>query len=173
MKIKWICTLGLLLFVIGQSGCGKKSTVDDYFAEADTLRAQGKLSDAVKKLSEIPGLFPLDTINAIKSMTLTGDIYGADLRDFKKAIEIHQKIIDTYPEHAVTAKSYIIIAVTCENELKDLEKARQFYEGFLKKYPNHEMAPGVKGALDLLGITDEELEKRILQQNKKIATEME
>lgn len=173
MKIRWIGTLAMAVLVISQTGCGKKITVEDYFAQADTLRVKGKLSEAVNKLAEIPETFPLDTVNVIKSLTLKADIYGADLRDFTKAVECHQKVIENYPEHYLTAKSYIIIAVTYENELKDLEKARQYYEGFLKKYPTHELASGVKGALDLLGISDEELEKRILQQNQKVAKEME
>lgn len=164
-----ICVLSV--FVISQIGCGKKPTPEDYFTQADTLRVQGKLSDAVKKLSEINAVFPLDTVNAIKALTIAADIYGADLHIFDKAIDCHKKIITDYPDHPLSAKSMIIIAVTYENELKDLEKAREAYETFLKKYPAHELAPGVKGALDLLGITDEELEKRILDKNKPASTE--
>ena len=156
----------LFIFMISQAGCGKKLTPEDYFTQADTLRVQGKMSDAIKKLSEVNASYPMDTLNAIKALTFTADIYAADLHNFNKAIECHQKIITDYPDHPLAAKSMIIIAVTFENELKDLDKAREAYEAFLKKYPDHELAPGVKGALDLLGITDEELEKRILDKNK-------
>jgi tetratricopeptide (TPR) repeat protein len=171
MKNYWIITLTLVFFTLSNAGCGKKVTSEDYIAEADTLRVQGKLSDAVKKLGEIKEKFPQDTLNIIRSLTVTADIYAADLHDFKKAIECHQKIMETYPDHSLAAKSLIIIAVTYENELKDLEKARQAYESFLKKYPEHELVPGVKGALDLLGISDEELEKRILEKNQKTVSE--
>lgn len=156
-----------LLFTMSLTSCGKKVTAEDYFTQADTLRVQGKLSDAVKKLSEINTAFPKDTLNAIKALTVEADIFGADLHNFTKAIECHEKILSDYPEHPLAAKSMIIIAVTYENELKDLDKARQSYERFLKKYPDHELVPSVKGALDLLGITDEELERRILDKNKE------
>ncbi len=167
MKNKWIVPAVLAVLAMAQNSCGKKMTAETYFADADTLRVHGKLSDAVRKLSEIPDKFPLDTLSTIKSLTLTADIYAADLHDFNKAIECHEKILEKFPDHTSSPKSMIIIAVTYENELKNLEKAKFYYESFLKKYPGHELAPGVKGALDLLGISDEELEKRILEKNPK------
>lgn len=164
-----------LLFIIAlltlqNTGCGKKEIPEDYFAQADSLRLKGKLSDAISKLDEIAVKFPTDTLNIIKSLSISADIYGADIKDFGKSIECHQKIIDKYPEHPLAAKSLIIIAVTYENEMKDIDKARHAYESFLKKYPNHELTPGVQGALDLLGVSDEDLEKIILEKNKNIST---
>ena len=166
MRHQWIFLLVAILLVMQDVGCGKKEKPDDYFAQADSLRAKGKLTEALKTLGEINEKFPSDTLNIIKSLTTMSDIYGADLRNFIKAIECHQKIMDTYPDNPMTPKSLIIIAVTYENELKDIEKARQAYETFLKKYPAHELVPGVKGALDLLGVSDEDLEKIILEKNK-------
>lgn len=168
MRKQWILLSVLSFLIMCGAGCGKKETVDEYFAQSDSLRVKGKLTEAVKKLGEVAEKFPTDTLNVIKSLTGMADIYGADLRDFTKAIEIHQKIIDAYPDYPLTAKSFIIIAVTYENEIKDIEKARQAYEQFLEKYPSHELVPGVKGALDLLGVSDEDLEKMILEKNKSI-----
>lgn len=170
MRNRWFLLCVLVFVFMDVSGCGQKEAPEDYFAQADSLRAKGKLPDAIKKLGEITEKFPIDTLNAIKSLTIMADVYGADIRDFNKAIECHQKIMDLYPDHRLTPKSLIIIAVTYENELKDIEKARQAYESFLKKYPGHELVPGVKGALDLLGVSDEDLERMILEKNKNVTT---
>ena len=47
------------------------------------------------------------------------------------------------------------------NVLKDLNNAKNKYQNFLKKFPNHELAPSVNFELDNMGLSIEELQKKV------------
>lgn len=83
-------------------------------------------------------------------------LYAHYLADPRKAIQLLERIdpkAESYPEALFYA------AFIYENQLADTAKARFLYERFLRLYPNHRLAEQVRGAIETLGKSPEEILK--------------
>lgn len=89
------------------------------------------------------------------------------LKNFKKAIQNYETILDKYTDYEKTPHSMFLLGFIYENDLQDNEKAKEIYEKFLAKHPEHELADDVKFSLDNLGISPEEIIKRFEEKNAK------
>jgi outer membrane protein assembly factor BamD (BamD/ComL family) len=89
-------------------------------------------------------------------------------RQYKKAVEYFEKVINDFDGPAFRARSIFMLGYLYANELKDqpgaLEKARTYYNRFLKEFPEHELAKSVEMELKNLGKDPNEI---ILQQVEK------
>ncbi len=81
-------------------------------------------------------------------------LYANHLADPRKAVQLLERI---QPEAESYAEALFYTAFIYENQLSDTAQARFLYERFLKLYPNHRLAEQVKGAIQTLGKSPEEI----------------
>ena len=74
--------------------------------------------------------------------------------EFAKAVEVHEKLMEEYPDSPHYAKSLFMVGFIYANHLKELDKAEKVLKEFLQKYPDDELAPSVKWELEHLGQDD-------------------
>ncbi len=75
----------------------------------------------------------------------------------ESAINILNKFIDVYPQHANTPEAVFYKAFVYDNQLNDDVKAGEVYREYLEKYPNHEYAASADASIKNLGKSDEDL----------------
>jgi len=80
-----------------------------------------------------------------------GLAYTNVIQDFDRAIDVFNKVIDSYPESVSAPPSQFMIGFIYANSSSKLEEARTAYNSFLKNYPDHELAPSVQWELKYLG----------------------
>ncbi|GAB4188553.1 MAG: hypothetical protein Kow00108_25120 [Calditrichia bacterium] len=92
----------------------------------------------------------------------------ASQKQFKKAIEYFEKVINDFDGPAYRARSIFMVGYIYANEINDqpgsLEKAKEYYEMFLKEFPSHELAESVRMEIQNLGKDPNEI---ILQKVEK------
>ncbi len=80
-----------------------------------------------------------------------GLLYTNVIQDFDLAINVFNKVIDSYPESMSAPPSQFMIGFIYANNSSKLEEARTAYNNFLENYPDHELAPSVQWELKYLG----------------------
>lgn len=83
----------------------------------------------------------------------------------QSAIDILNKFISTYPDHAKTPEAYFYKGYVYDNQLNDDVKAGEVYQAYIEKYPNHDFAAAAEASIKNLGKTDEELIKEFEMKN--------
>lgn len=81
------------------------------------------------------------------------------IRNFNMAIELYDRVINSYPEFSKNEQILFLKAFTLDNDLKDFEKAKSAYKEFLQKYPNSDFSDDTKFLLENLGKDEEEVIK--------------
>lgn len=94
-----------------------------------------------------------------------GELYSNELQRFDKAIEVFKRDYQDYPQHKTAANALFFIGYLYNNSLHDLAKAEQYYREFLEKYPGHNMAKHAQFELESLGMSPDELFKKIMNQD--------
>ncbi len=90
------------------------------------------------------------------------------IRDYAKSISLYNWILDKYPDDPLAAKSLFMMAFTYDSPpLNQEDAAKKYYEEFLEKYPKDELADDAKFLLDNIGVSEDELLKRIQEKQKK------
>jgi len=89
------------------------------------------------------------------------------LRDIPRAIDLYDWIISKYPTDPRASTSMFLKAFTYDNDLKDFDNAGKYYNEYLSKNPKGEFAESAKFLLDNLGKSEEELMKKMLEQQDK------
>lgn len=79
----------------------------------------------------------------------------------EEAIQLFEKIINTYPKNHYAEESMFLIGFVYENHLNNTAKAKQAYEKFLQQYPNSELAEDAQKAITYLGKSPEEVLQNI------------
>lgn len=87
--------------------------------------------------------------------------------DYDKAVQLYEKIYTEFKNHEKAAQALFMQAFTYDTDLKNVEKAKSLYEQFITQYPAHELADDAKASLEVLGLSDEEALKKILENQKR------
>ncbi len=89
------------------------------------------------------------------------------IRDYTKSISLYQWIIKKFPNHKLAAKSLFMIGFTYDTNLHNDKKAKTFYEKYLEQFPNDDLVKDAQILLNNLGLSEEELLKKIQENQKK------
>ena len=91
--------------------------------------------------------------NAIipEALYLKGNIYLNDKKDFYRALNTYQEIVQKHKGSSFEPMSQFMIGYIYANIQSDFPKAKTAYKEFLEKYPEHELAPSVQFEMEYLG----------------------
>ncbi len=84
-----------------------------------------------------------------------------------QAIQLYEKIYNEYPDFDQREYCLYMVAFTYDYDLKNVEKAKAAYQKVIEEMPGHQFAIDAQVALDNLGLSDEELIKKFMEQNKE------
>lgn len=82
-----------------------------------------------------------------------------------QAIELYERIVQTYPNFKKVPECYFMEAFAYENSIGNIAKANEYYNMFLAKFPEHELADDAQSALKFLGKTPEEMVREFEKMN--------
>ena len=175
MKYFSLLTLSLLalIFFSCESKSTKKDKTENVKAQIDSLESLREI-DAIKfyqlghgeLLAKAYEKFASDTkdeLKAAEKLFQAAKEYQGAVKDPKKAVELISKLEKDYPEYGKMPEALFYLGFVYENELGDLDKAEKYYKKVMKKYPDHRFAEQAKAALELLGMSAEE----VIEQFKK------
>ncbi|TAK34661.1 MAG: outer membrane protein assembly factor BamD [Saprospiraceae bacterium] len=77
--------------------------------------------------------------------------------DFKKALEIYDRVIAGFRGHEKAARALFMKGYTYDNDLVMKDSAVVFYKTFLQRYPRSEFADDAKFLLENIGKTNAEI----------------
>ena len=86
--------------------------------------------------------------------------------DFDRCINIHQNLINNYPNHSRKVESMFHIAFTYDTYLDKKGMAEDWYKRVIKDFPRDDLALQSRSAIKNLTMTDEELIKMFEEKNK-------
>ena len=89
------------------------------------------------------------------------------LGKYEKAIEYFINFHDGFPASHRCDEAVYNIAYIYDARLKNAEKATTYYNKVIELYPNSLWAQEAKGALHFVGLSDEEMIKKLDELNKK------
>lgn len=89
------------------------------------------------------------------------------LGDGKKAVQLYDFILDTYPSYDKYPEALFLKAFVQENILHELGAARDTYNKFMVDYPEHELYDDAEASVKYMGKSTEELIKEFEAKNKK------
>lgn len=124
--------LDLSVFIMDNMGLDSTDASLRLYSDAELMTFQNRFDSAFAKLDTLVARFP--------EHSLEDDVYYAKaqifkrLREYTKAEEMFQKIIESYPEEIRADNSLFELAELYENHLGDLEKAKSLYETIFIDY---------------------------------------
>lgn len=118
--------LDLSIFIMDNMGLDTSAAALKYYSDADLLVFQNRFDDAFLKLDSLNNIFPghslEDDIYYVKSKIYT------KTRDYTKATEMLQKIIDNHLDGIRGDNALFNLAELNEKQLNNPEKAKELYE---------------------------------------------
>jgi outer membrane protein assembly factor BamD (BamD/ComL family) len=91
---------------------------------------------------------------------------AAGLGKFQKSIELLSNYHEGYPNAKDRDKAVYLIGFLYDSQLHDDDKAIKYYNKVIELYPNSPYAQQAKDALQWVGLSDEEILKKIEEINK-------
>ena len=140
----------ILIIILFFCSCDTFKSVDEYFLEAEQLRSEGKLKEALRILNKIIKKFSKD-IKASEAQYLIAEIYYRDLQDFSKSIVEYDKFAEKHPNSDKVPFSLFMQGYIYSNELREYNSAKALYKKFINLYPNHEMVKDVEFEIKYMG----------------------
>jgi len=104
------------------------------YSQAELLRRQRKLSEALGIYQTIPTTFPSSPLVDETLMNI-GEIF-AHMKRYTDAVAANERIINEFTSSIMTDKAYINIGTIYQFGLNDRIKAIMAYQTLLEKYPN-------------------------------------
>jgi TolA-binding protein len=138
-----------LLFLL-VSGCSKKMSEEQLFAEAQKFEAKEDMDGALKIYEELSERFP-NSSHADSVLQKLGMIYLNKKAQFDKAVAIYERIVEKFPQSKYQPQSLFMIGYIYANHIKNFAKARTYYDQFIAQYPEHELTASVQWELQHLG----------------------
>jgi tetratricopeptide (TPR) repeat protein len=154
-------------------GCGKKDAGSDIAsleAKFKELTTGENLKDKTGEIRDVMGKLAVayeragqskDPEIAVKNLYLAAEMYETNQLDVSKSLGLYQKIFNEYPDHDRAADALFKMGYIYNNMLNDLPNAEKMYRLFLEKYPEDQLAPSAQFEIDNLGVSPEEILKRI------------
>lgn len=168
-SLKWMSFIVLSCVMLACGGNEKKVTLDDLKATESSLSDEkGMLNEAavpaaVEQYCEFVKQNPKDPqapewlFKAMQIEVRTGEA--------EKAIELANQLANDYPDYKNVPVALVMLASEVYNDqLHDLEKARATYERIINDYPDSQWAADAKVLVTMLGMSEEEMLKRIVNQ---------
>lgn len=119
--------LDLSVFIMDNLGLDTTATAMEMYAQSELLVFQNRFDDAFRKLDSLLILFPDHSLDD-DVLYLKARVFRKQ-RNFEKAAELLQKIIDDYKEESIrTDNALFQLAGLYENQFDDKEKAKELYE---------------------------------------------
>lgn len=166
-------------------GCGEPSieskvaTAEARYAELsnpdgnEVKASREELTTSMRELAENYLLFANekpDSPDTPERLYKAAELFQVNLLDVNKAIEIYDRLIESYPDHKRAANALFTKAYVYHNTMHDLDRAKSTYLQFVDRYPDHELVSHAQFELDNLGLSAKEALERI-QQNQDTVEE--
>lgn len=102
-------------------------------------------------------------------LSRAADIYKEVPGGALKAVNTYNKVIRTYPEHELKARSVFMIGYVFDDKLNDTERASKSYAHFISQYPDHPLAADARNLLTMLEdtLSEEEMVEMWMKQNQR------
>lgn len=81
--------------------------------------------------------------------------------NFDEAFHLYSSITDDYPESPQAAKAMFMKGMIMSEYYQKCDKAIYYFDEFKRKYPEHEMVTMAQQAIDVCGMSAEEIFERI------------
>lgn len=130
--------LDLSVFIMDNLGLDTTDAALRMYAEADLLVFQNRFDEAFAKYDSLLKAFPNHSLDDDVLYARAGIYYK--LRDYVKAAELYQEVVDKYPEEIRADNSLFALAELYEYQLNDVEKAMQYYEKLFMDYSSSTFA---------------------------------
>lgn len=124
--------LDLSVFIMDNLGLDTTAQALTLYSQADLLVFQNRFEDAFQKMDTLLQEFPEHALED-DVLYLRAQIYTKK-REYEKAAEIYQRIVDNYSDGIRADNSLFRLAGLYENQLNDLEKAMSLYETLFIDY---------------------------------------
>ncbi|MEL6988234.1 MAG: tetratricopeptide repeat protein, partial [Bacteroidota bacterium] len=118
--------LDLSVFIMDNLGLDTTDRSLGLYAEADLLTFQNRHDDAFNTLDQLLKEFPDHSLQ--DDVLYSKALIFKKIKDYNKAAELFQQIVDNYPEEIRADNSLFELASLYENELGDKTKAQELYE---------------------------------------------
>jgi TolA-binding protein len=118
--------LDLSVFILDNLGLDTTDRALGLYAEADLLTFQNKYDEAFSNLDALIKEFPKHSLE--DDVLYSKAMIYKKLKDYTKAANLFQNIVDNYPEEIRADNSLFELAKLHENELGDKAKAQILYE---------------------------------------------
>ena len=89
--------------------------------------------------------------------------------NFESSLRIYERILKHYPDYINAGNVAFMIAFTYDAHLGDFGKAQTAYSEFIEAYPDHRLVEDAKVSMEHLGLSDEDLLKKLQSQNNEEA----
>ena len=124
--------LDLSVFIMDHLGLDTTAAPLEAYATADLLVFQNRFEEAFQKVDSLIAAFPEHALED-DILYLKANVYTKK-REYNKAAESYQKIIDNYPDGIRADNAIFYLAGLYENHLSDIEKAQTLYETLFIDY---------------------------------------
>jgi len=128
---------------------------DALFSEEGNMGNLDKAIELINQYISYADQFPEDSTSA-EYLFKAADI-GMNINKGELAIDLYNRIIQTYPSFRKAPECLFLKAYVYENNLGQLNKARVFYQEFIDKYPDNDFADDAEISIQNLGKSPEEL----------------
>jgi outer membrane protein assembly factor BamD (BamD/ComL family) len=100
----------------------EKKSEEQLYAQAQSFSEKGNFTSAIKTYEEILRLYP-ESPNSYKAQFLIGFVYSENLKDYNKAKEVYEKVIEKYPHcNLADDAKYMIESMGSDSLPKNLPK---------------------------------------------------
>lgn len=130
--------LDLAIFIMDNMGLDTSATALAEYSKADLLIFQNEFDEAFDKLDGLISDFPEHSLQDDVLYAKANVFYKK--KDYIKAAELYQKIVDDYKEEIRADNALFKLAEINEYHLGDTEKAKQLYESLFIDFSNSTFA---------------------------------
>lgn len=155
-----------VVLITGLVACSANSEKKKLQAEVDRVEKiiyedstgipdRNKALELIQAYENYANAFPEDTLSP--EYLFKGAEVAMNMNMSGRAIEYHQRILNSWPDYSKASYSLFLQAFIYENQMQQLETARKLYQEFIQKYPEHPLADDAQVSLDNMGKSIEEL----------------
>ena len=148
--------ISLNIFILLLAGCGLFKSAEELYTEASIKRDLGEPKESIILLRQIISKYAVHE-KASDAQYLIAEIYYRDLRDFSKAIDEYEVLINNFSSSTKVPFALFMQGFIYANMLSDYKLAKIYYTEFMNKFSEHELAESVSFELKYLGLDINEI----------------